>query len=406
MAIEFSCPHCSAVIRVPDNAGGGKGKCPRCARRITVPKVSTKPVPKPADAESDLFAPPDADEFAAAESNGPDAVVFASAESDDGSDAPINVFAPAPRALGELPMETSRQALRPGSIASKLKRKRRGGSWVIPVGFGLLLCGAVGWFFWQKYQTERLVGELTAETAPTLELPMTELSSSVFKQSPDEMKKLMEELESSPVRTPSSQMSVQISASKKAVTIGIHSGPQTTFYRVDTNSDPALMNYRKNHSQELDQLREADLEFAASSFADEYQRVLEKKAQPSALNDFRNTMALPALTRGLGHQVVAVYGQTPFPCVHEDRDGGLYFLLPPGAQGFEITGRKHKDGKVLFPGKYHVKVGGELKLPSLEKSDPVASKKKSKKVEPLEESKSEMKESMDEGEMKPKKTDK
>jgi len=402
MAIEFNCPYCSAMIRVPDNAGGGKGKCPRCARRITVPKISTKPAPKPADAESDLFAPPD--EFAAAPTDDPDAVVFAVAEPEEGSSG--NVFAPAPRALGELPVETSRQALRPGSIASKLKRKKRGGSWMIPVGFGLLLCGAVGWFVWQKYQTERLVGELTAETAPTLELPMTELSSSTFKQSPDEMKKVIEELESSPVRIPSSLMSVQISATKRAVTVGVHSGPQTTFYRVDVQSDPAMMTYRKNHSMELEQLREADLEHAASSFADEYQRVLEKKAQPSSLNDFRNTMALPALTRGLGHQVVAVYGQTIYLCVHEDREGGLYFLLPPGAQGFEITGRKHKDGKVIFPGKYHVKVGGEFKPPSLEKSESAASKKKSKKVEALEETKPEMKESMEEGEMKPKKTDK
>ena len=398
------------MIRVPDNAGGGKGKCPRCARRITVPKVSTKPVSKPVVAEPELFASPDADEFAATQSDGSAAVVFAAAEPEEESAAPFNVFAPAPRAQGELPVETSRQALRPGSIASKLKRKKRGGSWLIPMGFGLLLCGAVGWFVWQRYQTERLVGELTAETAPTLELPATELSSSTFKQSPDEMKTLMAELETSPVRLPSSLMSVQIGANKRAVTITLHSGPQTTFYRVDVQNDHSLMNYRKNHSMDLEQQRETDLEDAASSFADEYQRVLEKKAQPSALNDFRNTMALPALTRGLGHEVAAVYGQTVYLCVHEDRDGGLYFLLPPGAQGFEITGRKHKDGKVVFPGKYHVKVGGELKLPSMEKAEP-ANKKKSKKVEALEESKPEMKESMDDGEMKkskdePKKSDK
>lgn len=398
MAIEFNCPYCSAVIRVPDSAGGGKGKCPRCTRRITVPKVSPpKAAPKPPDDELQLFDTPDADEPGV--SSGEDAVVFASAEPEATPSAPFD-FSAGPRALGEFPIETARKPLGPGSISSKLKKKKSGGAWLIPIVFGLVLCGVVGWFVWQQYQTERLVGELTAETAPTLELPPGEVSSGMFKQSPDEMKDILESLEKSPVRLPSTLMHVQIGATKRAVTFLLSSGPQTQFYRVDTASDQPLINFRKARTFELEQLRADEIEQAGTAFVEEYERVREKKVGPSALSEFRNTLALPALVGGLGHQVVAVYGKTTYPCVYEDRDGALYFLLPPGAQGFEIIGKRSKDGKVLFGGKYQVKVTGEYRVP--EKADPADAKKGKKKESTDDDEKPEMKESMEEGEAKPK----
>ncbi len=389
MAIEFNCPYCSAMIRVPDSAGGGKGKCPRCARRITVPKVSVKATPKLDNGEADLFAPPGFDDpgppvhrataapgFAQAASavpDDPDAIVFASAEPDVDPAAPVDLFTPAPRAPGQLHVEPARQLSRPGSIASRLKRKKSGGSWLIPVGFGLLLCGAVGWFLWQQYQVERLSGELTAESASGLELPPAEINLAMFKQSPSEMKEVLAELEKAPVPISSELMRVQFGATKKAMTVRLNSGPQTEFYRVAVSDDPALINYRKNHTLKLEESREEELMRAATDFADEYQRVIGKKAEKSALNPFRNSLALPALVRGLGHHVEAVYGRSAYPCVYEDREGGLYFLLPPGAKGFEITGRKH-NGRVAFAGKYQVKVTGVMKQPPKGKGDPANKK--------------------------------
>jgi hypothetical protein len=390
MAIEFNCPYCSAMIRVPDSAGGGKGKCPRCARRITVPKMSSKAPPKPPEDGLDLFAPPGFDDGEpsgfgdAAPPTRPsdadaDGIVFAAAEPEQdlvsaapadlfAPSVPVDLFAPAPRALGQLPVEPIRQPLRPGSIASKLKRKKSGGSWLIPVGFGLVLCGALGWFLWQQYQVERLAGELTAESASGLELPPEEISQSFFKQSPGEMKELLADLEKSPVPISSELMRVQFGANKKAVTVRLSSGPQTQFYRVRVADDPGLINFRKKHTLSLEEAREEEVMRSATEFADEYQRVTAKKSDKSALNPFRNSLALPSLVRGLGHHVEAVYGRTAYPCVYE-QEGWLYFLLPPGAAGFEITGRKH-NGRVLFPGKYQVKVTGEMKLPAYEKGNP------------------------------------
>ena len=406
MAIEFNCPHCSAMIRVPDNAGGGKGKCPRCARRITVPKVSSKTAVKPpSDEIAGLFAEAEPDPEPSVPSD-PNEITFAAAAPEDIADDvpldPAELFAPKARALGELPVEAPRQLLRPGSVASQLRRKKSSGGWMIPIGFGALLCGAVGWFVWQQSQTERLSGDLTAVTATVLDLPAVELDSSLFKQPPAELKPLLAELEKSPVRIPSALMLVQIGATKGRLSIRVNSGPQTHFFKVDTSDNPGLINYRKNHSRDLEQMRSEEVQQAGTEFITEYQRVQEKKVGPSALNDFRNSLALPALVRGVGHQLVAVYGNTPYRCVYEDRDGALYFLLPSGAKGFEIIGRKHKDGKLIFVGSYKVKVTGEIKESAGDKAD--AGGKKTK-PDPADEP--EMKEMDDEdGGMKKKMDDK
>lgn len=388
MAIEFNCQYCSAMIRVPDNAGGGKGKCPRCARRITVPKVSTKAPPK-VPGPDDLFVAPESDEPISAAPDDSDVTFataspdeFAEAADDQFAPATIDVFSPAARPLGQLPVAAPRKALPPGSIASKLKKKKSGGSWLIPVGFGLALIGAVGWFVWQQYQSERLVGELTAEYAPVLELAAADVDRGLFKQSPDELKSVFDELEKSSVPFNSSLMQVLIGANKRTMEVRINAGVQTQFYRVDIQNDVALINYRKKHTFELEEYRVAELERAGTDFVNDYKKVLDKSAAKSTLNDYRNTLGLPALVRGLGLQVEAVYGNAPYRCVYEDREGALYFLLPAGAKGFEIRGRKY-NGKVIFPGKYQVTVKGEMKAPSTENTESPAEKKK-KKVKPLE----------------------
>jgi predicted Zn finger-like uncharacterized protein len=399
MAIEFTCPYCTALIRVPDSAGGGKGRCPKCATRISVPKVSAAKKAAPSVDEPDLFTGPPTDDPTGANTDtasvGSAAVQFAPAE----DSAPADMFVPAPRPLGELPVETPRQPLRPGSVASKLKRKKKSSGWLIPVGFGAVLCGVFGWFLWQQYQSDRLVGELTAETAATLELPPAIVSKASLRESEDELKTLLGHLEKSPVRLPSSLMLVEIGGSRKGLSIRVTSGLKTQFYRVDVQRDPALMKYRADHAFELEETRSKEVDAAAGMFITEYQRVVNKKADANALNDFRDGLALPALVRGLGHEVVAVYGQNLFPCVYEDKDGALYFLLPPGAQGFELIGRKHKDGSTVFPGTYTVKVKGEIKHTT--KAEPDESKdkdvdkadgkKKAQSMEPDESS--EMKES-------------
>ena len=354
------------MIRVPDSAKGGKGKCPRCARRLTVPRQSTKIEPRQPAEQLDFLAPPDSVETPAA--TDPDGVVFAEAELDAEDPANLDFQTPSPRRLGEFPVEIQRSALRPGAVSSRLKKSKSGGEvWLIPAFFILLFCGVGGWYLWQQKFFSGSAAELTATTAEILELPPVELGEAYFKQPPEELQPVLEGLEKAPIRISSNYAGavaqVQISATKLALTIQVTAGPGTAFYRVVLESDPGFANYRKENSLELEEILSSDLGRSATDFITEYRRIKEKKLDGRLINGFMQTLALPALAKGIGRELVAVQGAARYSCVYEDRDGGFYFLMPSGMQEFQVQGRTLEDGKVPFPGQYQVKVAGKIPPP-------------------------------------------
>lgn len=45
MAIQFQCPTCDAVVKVPDSAAGKIGRCPKCDKRVQIPNVAPPAAP-------------------------------------------------------------------------------------------------------------------------------------------------------------------------------------------------------------------------------------------------------------------------------------------------------------------------------------------------------------------------
>src|SRR2546425_12640500 len=46
MAIEFSCPSCNQLLRVPDESAGKNAKCPKCSTVVQIPAGAAKqPLP-------------------------------------------------------------------------------------------------------------------------------------------------------------------------------------------------------------------------------------------------------------------------------------------------------------------------------------------------------------------------
>jgi phage FluMu protein Com len=61
MPIEFRCPSCNALLRVPDDAVGRQAKCPKCATLATVtPPPAVAPPPVPPSGDSPFGAAPTA----------------------------------------------------------------------------------------------------------------------------------------------------------------------------------------------------------------------------------------------------------------------------------------------------------------------------------------------------------
>ncbi len=391
MAIEFNCPYCTSLIRVPDNAGGGKGRCPKCSTRLTVPKVST---PKPA-APSQPVEPKSARPSVAEPTFAPvSSTPFIS--SPEVEDVGINFIKAAEEAeavVSSDPFDAFAESSAPdrGYSTAKLQPRKSGGAWKIVAVTALVVCAIAGGVAWQLSLGDRLGGELIAETAESLDLPPGLVGKSSIGQSSEMISAVLTKLEKSSVPLSSSLMQVQLSGSPKGILIRLSAGPQAQFYKVEVRDNAGLKLYQAKHTAELEASRMRELEQAATSFAAAYYQVITKKSDTSTLPGFRDTLALPALVRGVGHQLIATHGRTAYPCVYEDYDGAWYFLMPPDVKDFQISGRKHANGSVVFPGAYKVIVAGEVRSPLKEndaKSDNEASaqsKGKSKKASPASE---------------------
>ena len=367
MAIEFNCQFCHAIIRVPDNAGGGKGRCPKCAMRITVPRKSTvKPAAK-TNVDEEPFVLPLADQETIETSsplnfNNP---TSASVPSESIVFDPTQVTKPR---LGELPVDRS---LPVGSIARRSKKRKRGNNTLFVIGAILLTAlGAACYFASPALLTEKLSGEFIAGTSSTLDLPPVLIEKSRFQLSSDDVARLLEKLEVNPVPLISNSMQIHLSGTPQGLRVSIAAGPQAHFYRVQLNRGDAVQKFMSRHEGELEQERSKRLGQAATGFLEEYEKVLTKKSTSDSVTPFRDSLALTALVGGFGNELVAIHGRGLYRCAFEDREGGLYFLLPPGVKEFEIIGRKHTDGRVVVPADFKVKVQGEIAQakPSEEKS--------------------------------------
>ena len=392
MAIEFNCPYCTAVIRVPDNAGGGKGRCPKCATRISVPKVSTPKRGAPPVEPQVVLAPPPTDQplFTLDVSS---SEVASSGNSIPSVD-PLEVnFADASSATDDaLPsdsMDIFSSEHHADTDAPKPRRKKSGVGWKVPaVVVVLLFAAAGGWFFWQEKLGASLSGDLIAETADELELPPGFVEKSLLGSSSEVAEAMLTKLEKSPLPLTSSLMQVQLSGYKKGLLVKLNLGLQSRFYRVDVSDNLPLRQFRSKHAPELEGRRVFEVEQAAKSFATAYSQVLAKKADMSSIAEFRDTLALPALVRGVGHQLIATHGRTAYPCVYEDSEGAWYFLMPPDVKSFVITGRKDANGTIPFPATFKVKVAGMMKplsKPGDKHDDEPSSKSKGKPKKPADE---------------------
>ncbi len=394
MSIEFPCKYCSATIRVPDNARGGQGRCPKCGMKITVPRKSPPKREEKAAVEEVPFVLPYAEEQSVQSPvkptpiapvnipipkviSAPPAVV--PVPELEVTSAPV-VFDPValnkPR-IGELPtIEPS-----PPKPAAKRSKKRKQANNYLMIGgvAGLVLLGIVGYVIASLLMAEHLKGDLIAGTSENIELRPALIDKSHFKLSPDEVTELLKKLEKKPVPLNSNSMQVELAGSQKGVLVSVAAGTQSRFYRVKTSGVDAIQKYLRKYGTSLDEQRSKQVNRAAAEFIETYQNVLAKKVPAESITVFRDSLAIPSLVGGFGHQLVAAAGRTLYPCIYEDSEGGLYFLLPAGITSFEILGRESANGRTVVPAEFKVKVKGEIVQPkSAENKKPVAEDSKSK----------------------------
>ena len=153
MTIEFNCRICSAAIRVPDKAAGGKGRCPKCGIRITVPKKSP---PKPTEPEEQFVLPGIADDIDLVEERptGDDSSEVVMLET--AGFQPEDLTAPP---ADEFSLDRPMSSPSPRSAARRFKqRKRAGNPLIIAVAVVLALAGGRGIFLYPILTAEKFPG--------------------------------------------------------------------------------------------------------------------------------------------------------------------------------------------------------------------------------------------------------
>lgn len=338
MAIQFDCPYCTSTLKVPDSSAGKQGDCPRCGTKLMIPNPF---------AMSEQSAPAAQETQTAAQSQ----------------PAPMQAANGAGQAVAPPPGDSVAVEQRPmTSATAQYLRKRRksnvGAVLLVILCFGLML-GAAGYFYWTygPHLEGNLVGaRLTPEDASLEQLQKTSglgLSEEVVQAVNDSFK-------ATPRRVQSDLMDMLFFGPEQGgLKVRLKPGAKTEIVRVDLTGDPALMEYIKQHGTQLDQARYSELQSQLQAFYTDWYRFLQEGGPMPDLINYRNTIGLNSLMGGLGYHMEAHVNNRVFPCVHDDFDGGLYFLVPKGTLQFEILGRKMENGWTKFPGKYTVQVTQE-----------------------------------------------
>lgn len=362
MAIEFNCPYCTAAIRVPDKAGGKRGRCPKCATKLRVPKVSAPP--KSAEPEPDLPTPPAGVEEA------PDfsAVEMAAADTGDGPDFSAITGAEATAVeTGNLPVPGVAPAAMPDdapprpSIARQLKRRRRRKrSAAVPLVILLLGGGLVAASFLLLATSEpKLEGTLNAVAMDEPDFRPGTIDTALSGLTGEQVSTVLADIEQNPLSPLHSElMTVQFVRSKRGLDVLLFAGPEARFYKVAVRENQVLREWIDENITELDKPRQNEFSAATKQFFEEKLQAVQEDAFIADLPGYRDRMGINSMLSGFGYHLEAVADGTRYRAVHEDVKGNVYFLLPPGLTKFSLRGRELANGRQLFPGRYQVRVTG------------------------------------------------
>lgn len=316
MAIQFSCPNCASIIKVPDAYSGKRGACPKCKTSLLVPVIE---VPAMVGTAASV---------AATSTASPTAVSMPASESTFDPVAPVL------------------QTLEPASVARQLQtqaRKRKAksqGSWIAPVFCGAIMLGVVGFFLWNSQP--KLEGQLAATPVEGYETPPGILTQSESGLKSSEWKAVLSHLTKDPPEWKSSSSNIKFIPADDLLEVRMTPGREAHWVRVDPRTNAALVQVLKDRGQDLEKTRASYLKTHAPELFSAWKAQLTNPGASFDLAKWSTTVAYPALVGGAGFHLEAVTGTTAYPCVHEDPEGRFYFLVPAALKTFTLRGRTGK----------------------------------------------------------------
>lgn len=346
MTIQFDCPYCTSTLKVPDSSAGKQGDCPRCGTKLVIPN------PLAVEGAAEGQPAPPAENVSPSPPQQPPVETVKTTE--QAVDQTVNSSVVSPEAR---PMS---------SMTSRYLRKRRRSNWggiLLFLFFFSLMLGVAAYFYW--IYGPHLEGNLVASRLNSGSAKLEQrLDSAGLGVSDEVVQAVNQSLNETPRRVQSDLMEMLFYGSDNGkLHVRLKPGSGTELVRVDLTGDPALMDYISKHGVQLDQARQAEYQTELKRFYADWQSFLETGELMPDLIKYRNKIGLNSLMGGLGYHMEARVNNKIYPCVHDDFQGGLYFLVPKGTLQFEILGREMDNGWTPFPGKYQVQVTQEYPSP-------------------------------------------
>lgn len=359
MAIQFHCPSCEAMIRVPDAAAGKKGTCPRCNEKLMVPNIADATAAQPGNSARPSIEPVRQKvELPALDINPSPATPrlnpLVHSPLPDVTTPTAAPSSASPAGLPALVVEPAR------SITSQQRNKARSkkssaANWIGPA---LCVIGFIGFLAWYAWTSQpKLEGPLTAQTVHDLEIKPALIPGAVSGLDASDLGEVLRHLKAEPASWASTISKITLAGTDEGVEVSIRNGPSAHFVSVLPTQSPALVEYIKQHSGELEKPRLASIQKHAPALFSAWKRQIDKHEQIADQKTHRDLVALPALVMGLGYHLEAIVNDNIYPCVYEDDTGTLYFLLPNATKSFRIQGRNVAGG-IHVPANFTVKLTG------------------------------------------------
>ena len=333
--LQFRCPYCQAVIRVPNSAMGQSGICQKCGQKILVPVVKT-------ESGSNQEQPVQQEEISRQEQ------IAGRQQVSEQPQKPVSED----QAVSELLSALSSAEATQGEQDPILDVARRGSTSnqsFLLTGLFFLLIGGIGAIAVYLLSQPQMQGELTAQVVPVNAIKPMLIGRQAIGQ-PDLFETFWLRNPDKKIEINSRLLETSILAQKRGLEIRIYPGPENELYRVDLLQNKPLNDYCTQHLAELEKERKKILIQSTVSFLEQMvakEEILRKNSR--LLIEIRNRMVLTAMVHGLGFRLVALVGEKQYPCVWQDKQDRLYFVLPKGTPHFVVREADRAGQKKMFP---------------------------------------------------------
>ncbi len=355
MAIEFHCPYCTATVRVGDDASGKIGRCPKCETRLRVPTIpGATPAPQTETSANPTLSPesPSSQPSLPTEVSGESAA----APSEESVAFPDLNAPKDPQTLGQLPVVPVTDDPVTSKYIKRRKKKRMNLSGMIPpLLFGGIFVAIGIWYFISTKPSYE--GELTGERLNPNQTIQIEIKSSDFQIDQKIFSQIVDEVRERPSAVRSNLVNLRFSAGAKGLGISLRPGSEADLVKVPVSQLGPVELYYQEQMSELEDARFDELQQGLLSLSKDWVNAPEDEKN-STLPNYRKEVVYNSFVKGLGRICYANVDGLEYPCVHENSDGDLYFLVPIGTKEFWIQEREKIKGTPFFPSLFqvHVKV--------------------------------------------------